>query len=74
MEPENDMQPPWRVLKLVVPEMVSDSLQGILFEMGALGLQIIDDETRSVPDHEVAPSEQAELLSTLAMKRGLKHG
>ena len=72
MEIENDIQPPWRVLKLVVPQMVSDSLQGILLEMGALGLQIIDDETRSIPDHDVAPSEQAELLSTFSNEECLE--
>ena len=71
METEN-IQPPWRVLKLIVPETVSESLQGVLLEMEALGLQIIDDETRSIPDHPVEPEAMAELLATFSNEEGLE--
>lgn len=68
----DDIQPPWRVLKLIVPEMVSNALQGVLLEMGAMGLQIIDDETRAIPDQPSTPDQTAELLATFSNEVGLE--
>jgi len=69
-----EMSPPWRVLKLIVPQMVSDPLQGVLLDLGAVGLQIIDDETRAVPDTPAPPMHTAELLATFSNALGLEAG
>ena len=65
-------QPPWRVMKIDLKDSVSDALQGLLLEFGALGVQVIDDETRNVPDEPFTATGRAEILATFSYAPGLE--
>ena len=69
---ETNEKPPWRVMKIDLRESVSDALQGLLLEFGALGIQVIDDETRNVPDEPMNLTGRAEILATFSYTDGLE--
>ena len=65
-------KPPWRIMKIELNDSVSDALQGLLLEFGALGVQVIDDDTRNVPDEPFEPTGRAEILATFSNASGLE--
>ena len=60
-------KPPWRIMKIDLNDSVSDALQGLLLEFGALGVQVIDDDTRNVPGEPFEPTGRAEIIATFSI-------
>ncbi len=58
------MSKTWRLACLTVPEDNSLYVQQILLSLGALGLEVEDDESRNVPEKDFSPNHQAMITAT----------
>lgn len=63
---------PWRRLIVDVGMDASEAVQGVLLEVGALGLEVEDDETRAVPGRAMAPTGKATIIATFSREPGLE--
>ncbi len=54
----------WRQATLTVPEEDSQFVQQILLDLGALGLEIKDDESLDVPERDYRPKHEAQITGT----------
>ncbi len=63
----------WQQIVIDVSEEASPLVQQVLLEMGALGLEIDDDETRAVPEKPFTPTYQARIVAAFAKGPGLQN-
>lgn len=63
---------PWRRALIDVPMTASDALQGLLLELGSVGMQVEDDETRFIPDEPFEPTGMAHIKATFDAAPGLE--
>lgn len=55
----------WLRAILDMPEAYSEVVQAMLFELGAHGVEVEDDETRAVPEKPFMPTGRATVIATL---------
>ncbi len=65
-------QSPWRTLMLDCAMSMADTFASVLLELGALGLETEDDETRAVPGKEARLTGRATLIATFSRVAGLE--
>ena len=53
-------------------DKASEALQGILLEEGAIGIEVIDDDTRAVPGEVFEKTERARVIGTFERQEGLE--
>ncbi|MBI1949011.1 MAG: 50S ribosomal protein L11 methyltransferase [Deltaproteobacteria bacterium] len=63
---------PWRRATVDVAVAAVDAVSGALVELGALGLEIEDDETRAVPGRASSPTGRAAVTATFSRAPGLE--
>ncbi len=56
----------WRQLSITVAEEFSADVQALLLAEGALGLEVVDDETRAVPEKPFVARHVAEIVATFS--------
>ena len=61
----------WRRIKVACPEEASVCVQDLLLYEGALGLEIIDDETRCIPEKPFTAEHQAMVIGTFEHRQNL---
>lgn len=54
----------WRQATVTVPEEDSQLVQNIMLDLGALGLEIKDDESLDIPDKDYKPKQEAQITGT----------
>lgn len=54
----------WRQATLTVPEEDSQFVQQVLLDLGALGLEIKDDESLNIPEKDFRPKAEAQITGT----------
>lgn len=63
---------PWRRLIVDVGMDASEAVQGVLLDVGALGIEVEDDETRAVPGRAMAPTGRATIIATFSREPGIE--
>lgn len=71
-QPTEKLLSPWRRLTLEVPDSISDVINSILDDEGALGVEIEDDETRAVPGKTAVLTGTAVLCATFSRVEGME--
>lgn len=62
----------WRQATLIVPEEDSQFVQQVLLDLGALGLEIKDDESLDVPEKDYRRKHEAQITGTFDKTPGLE--
>ena len=63
---------PWRRATIDVAAAAADAVSGLLLDLGALGLEVEDDETRAVPGRALMPTGRALVVGTFPREKGLE--
>lgn len=63
---------PWRRATIDVAAGAVDAVSGLLLDLGALGLETEDDETRAVPGRALMPTGRAFVMATFPRSKGLE--
>lgn len=63
---------PWRRATIDVAAAAADAVSGLLLDLGALGLEVEDDETRAVPGRALMPTGRALVVATFPREKGLE--
>lgn len=71
-KPEPVTLSPWRQVVVDARAPYAEPLEGVLLEEGALGIERIDDTTRSMPGRPVAPTGQVTLVAPFSREAGLE--
>jgi ribosomal protein L11 methyltransferase len=62
----------WRQINLDLDERLVDAICGVLWDEGASGVEIADDETRTLPDAPKQRTKRAQIRAPFAMVPGLE--
>jgi ribosomal protein L11 methyltransferase len=71
-QPPGPEPAPWRRATIDVAAAAADAVSGLLLDVGALGLEVEDDETRAVPGRALMPTGRALVLATFPREKGLE--
>jgi len=55
-----------------IGDHASEAMQGVLLDEGALGIEVIDDDTRAVPGEAHTPTGRARVIGTFERQDGLE--
>lgn len=63
---------PWRRVTADVIDVAQDAVTALLLDEGALGVEVIDDETRAIPGEPFTPTGRAQISATFDTRDGLE--
>ena len=64
--------PPWRRVIVDVVDVAQDAVCSLLLDEGALGTEVVDDETRAIPGAAFTPTGRATVTATFETREGLE--
>lgn len=65
-------RPPWRRVSVDVVAVAQDAVTALLLDEGALGVEVVDDETRAIPGEEFTPTGRAQISASFDTRDGLE--